>query len=50
MANVSLILLIIGFVAAALAAAWTQEFRSVHLGWAAVALYLLSLILGAKGL
>jgi hypothetical protein len=46
MANVGLILLAIGFVCAVVAAAWHQEVRGVNLGWAALAFYLASLLVG----
>ena len=46
MANVGLILLALGFVCAVVAAVWQQEFRGVHLGWAALAFYLASLLVG----
>ncbi|HEY2538211.1 MAG TPA: hypothetical protein VGI28_01735 [Stellaceae bacterium] len=49
---ISLILLIFAFVLAICQAfrPWTQPWPIPHLGWLAVALYLLTLILGGAGL
>lgn len=47
----SLILLIFAFVLAVLAACrpWLSSWPAPHLGWVAIALYLLTLILGGAG-
>jgi hypothetical protein len=49
---VGMILLIFAFVLALIQSfrPWTQPYPIPHLGWLAVALYLLSLILGGAGL
>ena len=46
MAHLGLILLVFAFVLAVIAACFVQTVRSFHLGWLAVAFFLLSLIVG----
>jgi len=46
MAHLGLILLVFAFVLAVIAACFVQSVRNFHLGWLAVAFFLLSLIVG----
>jgi len=49
MQNVSLILLVFAFVFACIAALFSESIRNVHVGWLAVAFWIIAEILGGVG-